>query len=62
MYWLDSMLATYPLLITNMNVDNFTSLDDKASLQPNNKEAGRNARSRNTLVGPPGFEPRTQGL
>ena len=45
-----------------MNVDNFTSLDDKASLQPNNKEAGRNARPRNTLVGPPGFEPRTQGL
>ena len=28
----------------------------------NNKEAGRNARLRNTLVGPPGFEPRTQGL
>ena len=28
----------------------------------NNKEAGRNARLRNTLVGPPEFEPRTQGL
>ena len=28
----------------------------------NNKEAGRNARPQNSLVGPPGFEPRTQGL
>ena len=27
-----------------------------------NKETGRNDRPRNTLVGPPGFEPRTQGL
>ena len=33
MCWLGSILATFPLLITNMNVNNFTSLDGKASLQ-----------------------------
>lgn len=33
MCWLGGILATYPLLITNMNVKNFTSLDGKASLQ-----------------------------
>ena len=33
MCWLGSILATYPLLFTNMNVNNFTSLDGKASLQ-----------------------------
>ena len=33
MCWPGSILATYPLLIADMNVNNFTSLDGKASLQ-----------------------------
>ena len=43
----------------NMNIVN---LQDDAGQQDKYKEAGHYARPRNTLVGPPGFEPRTQGL
>ena len=50
-------LATYPLLITNMNVNNFTYLDSKPGLHNSTKRPGVMPHS--NLVALRGFETAT---